>query len=119
MPETTAAALAPPSGLSLAGPRRLLELIGNTPLVDLSDMTGRPEVRLLAKAELANPGGSVKDRAALAIIVDAERRGLFAGGRRLLDSTSGNTGIAYAMIGAVRRIPVTLCMPANASPERR
>jgi cysteine synthase B len=119
MPETTAAALASPPGLSLGGPLRVLDLIGNTPLIDLSGMSGRPEVRLLAKAELANPGGSVKDRAALAIIADAERRGLFAGGRRLLDSTSGNTGIAYAMIAAVRRIPVTLCMPANASPERR
>jgi S-sulfo-L-cysteine synthase (O-acetyl-L-serine-dependent) len=122
MPETSTAALAPPSGQRLAGPLRVLELIGNTPLLDLSDLTGRPEVRLLAKAELANPGGSVKDRAALAIIADAERRGLLggaAGGRRLLDSTSGNTGIAYAMIGAVRRIPVTLCMPENASPERR
>lgn len=103
----------------LAGPRRVLELIGDTPLIDLSDLTGRPEVRLLAKAELANPGGSVKDRPALAIILDAERRGLFAGGRRLLDATSGNTGIAYAMIGAIHRIPVTLCVPENASPERR
>jgi cysteine synthase B len=113
---TLSAASAPPQ---LAGPRRVLELIGNTPLIDLSELTGRPEVRLLAKAELANPGGSVKDRPALAIILDAERRGLFADGRRLLDSTSGNTGIAYAMIGAIRRIPVTLCMPENASPERR
>jgi cysteine synthase B len=100
------------------GARQVLELIGNTPLVDLSALSGRQEVRLLAKAELFNPGGSVKDRPALAIVLDAERRGLLAG-RRLLDATSGNTGIAYAMIGAVRRIPVTLCMPENASPERR
>ena len=106
-------------GAARDGTRRLLELIGNTPLIDLSELTGRVEVRLLAKGELFNPGGSVKDRAALAIILDAERRGLFAGGRRLLDSTSGNTGIAYAMIAAVRRIPVTLCMPENASPERQ
>jgi cysteine synthase B len=125
MPDTTTVALAPAPTPVLAGPRRVLELIGGTPLIDLSEMTGRPEVRLLAKAELANPGGSVKDRAALAIILDAERRGLFgapgpgAAGRRLLDATSGNTGIAYAMVGAVRRIPVTLCMPENASPERR
>ncbi len=125
MPETSIVALAPPPGWSLAGPRRVLELIGNTPLVDLSELAGRSGVRLLAKAEQANPGGSVKDRAALAIILDAERRGRFAApgpgaaGRRLLDATSGNTGIAYAMIGAVRRIPVTLCMPENASPERR
>ncbi len=125
MPETSTVSLAPPRGSDLAGPRRVLELIGNTPLIDLSEMTGRPEVRLLAKAEHANPGGSVKDRPALAIILDAERRGLFAApapgadARRLLDATSGNTGIAYAMIGAIRRIPVTLCMPENASPERR
>jgi cysteine synthase B len=140
MPETATAALAPQqlAASPQTGPRRVLELIGNTPLIDLSDLTGRPEVRLLAKAELANPGGSVKDRAALAIIEDAVRRGLLssggaasigaagsgaaaggAAGRRLLDATSGNTGIAYAMIGAVRRIGVTLCMPENASPERR
>jgi cysteine synthase B len=125
MPDSPTATLAPSPDLALAGPRRVLELIGNTPLVDLSELTGRPEVRLLAKAEHANPGGSVKDRAALAIVLDAERRGSFrapgpgTGGRRLLDATSGNTGIAYAMIGAVRRIPVTLCMPENVSPERR
>jgi cysteine synthase B len=97
----------------------LLEMIGNTPMLDLSDLTGRTGVRLLAKAELANPGGSVKDRPALAMILDAQRRGLFEGGRRLLDATSGNTGIAYAMIGAALGIPVTLCMPDSASPERK
>lgn len=100
-------------------PVDLLDLIGNTPLIDLSRLTGRPEVRLYAKAESANPGGSVKDRPALSMVLDAERRGLFAGGRRLLDATSGNTGIAYAMIGAAKGIPVTLCMPENASPERK
>jgi cysteine synthase B len=112
----------PPSAGRDTGARTLLELIGNTPLIDLSALVGRPGVRLLAKGELFNPGGSVKDRPALAIILDAERRGLFgppAARRRLLDATSGNTGIAYAMIGAVRGIPVTLCMPENASPERR
>jgi cysteine synthase B len=100
-------------------PVRLLELVGNTPLIDLSRLTGRDEVRLFAKAEFANPGGSVKDRPALAMVLDAERRGLFAGGRRLLDATSGNTGIAYAMIGAAMGIPVTLCLPDSASPERK
>jgi len=100
-------------------PVRLLELIGNTPLIDLSALTGRPEVRLFAKAEFANPGGSVKDRPALAMVLDAERRGLFAEGRRLLDATSGNTGIAYAMIGAAMGIPVTLALPDSASPERK
>ncbi|HVT59074.1 MAG TPA: cysteine synthase family protein [Thermoanaerobaculia bacterium] len=118
-PTDSSPALASVSGPGLAGPRELLELIGNTPLIDLSQLTGRPRVRLYAKAEHANPGGSVKDRPALAMVLDAERRGLFAGGRRILDATSGNTGIAYAMIGAARHIPVTLCMPGNVSPERR
>jgi cysteine synthase B len=104
---------------ALRAPIGLLELIGNTPLLDLSALTGKARVRLFAKAELANPGGSVKDRPALAMILDAERRGLFEGGRRLLDATSGNTGIAYAMIGAARRIPLTLCLPGSASPERK
>jgi S-sulfo-L-cysteine synthase (O-acetyl-L-serine-dependent) len=102
-----------------SGPKRLLELIGNTPLIDLSGLTGKPAVKLYAKAEFANPGGSVKDRPALAMIEDAGRRGLWACGRRLLDATSGNTGIAYAMIGAARGIPVTLCLPGSASPERK
>ncbi|MEP7012357.1 MAG: cysteine synthase family protein [Acidobacteriota bacterium] len=96
-----------------------LSRIGNTPLFDLSRLVGRSGVSLYAKAELCNPGGSVKDRPALAMIEAAERRGLFAGGRRLLDATSGNTGIAYAMIGAARGIPVTLCLPDSASPERK
>jgi cysteine synthase B len=104
---------------ALRPPVHLLELIGNTPLLDLSQLTGKPAVRLFAKAELANPGGSVKDRPALAMILDAERHGLFAGGRRLLDATSGNTGIAYAMIGAAKGIPVTLCLPDSASVERK
>ena len=96
-----------------------LELIGNTPLIDLSALTGRSEVKLYGKAEHANPGGSVKDRPALAMMMEAERRGLFAAGRRVLDATSGNTGIAYAMIGAARGIPVTLCLPDSASIERK
>ncbi|HWM93769.1 MAG TPA: cysteine synthase family protein [Thermoanaerobaculia bacterium] len=104
---------------ALRRPLRLLELIGNTPMLDLSALVDRPGVRLLAKAEFANPGGSVKDRPALAMVFDAQRRGLFAGGRRLLDSTSGNTGIAYAMVGAAMGIPVTLCLPDSASPERK
>src|SRR4029077_20277385 len=95
------------------------DLIGNTPLLDLSHLTGRPRVRLYAKAEFANPGGSVKDRPALALVMAAERRGLFAGGRRILDATSGNTGIAYAMLGAALGIGVTLCLPDNASVERK
>jgi cysteine synthase B len=117
--EMTSPPLSLSPSASLRPPQRPVELIGNTPLVDLSPLTGNPEVRLYAKAEFANPGGSVKDRPALGIIEDAERQGLFASGRRLLDSTSGNTGIAYAMIGAARGIPVTLCLPDSASPERK
>lgn len=104
----------------------LLERIGNTPLVRLATLTENlPGVQLLGKAEWANPGGSVKDRAASAIVLDAERRGLLQfhqrsrGGRGLLDATSGNTGIAYAMLGAALGFPVTLCMPSNVSPERK
>ena len=104
----------------------LLERIGNTPLVRLASLTEHlPGIQLLGKAEWANPGGSVKDRAASAIVLDAERRGLLhfhqrAGERRgLLDATSGNTGIAYAMLGAALGFPVTLAMPSNVSPERK
>jgi S-sulfo-L-cysteine synthase (O-acetyl-L-serine-dependent) len=111
-------ATAPP----LAAPPRFggqLERVGGTPLLDLSALAGRPGVEVYAKAEFANPGGSVKDRPALAMVDDAERRGLLTPGKRILDATSGNTGIALAMIGAARGYPVTLCLPANASPERR
>jgi cysteine synthase B len=120
MRTTTPLAVESPSSIEDRGrPVGLIELIGITPLIDLSELTGKPEVKLYGKAELANPGGSVKDRPALAMILDAERRGLFAAGRRLLDATSGNTGIAYAMIGAARGIPVTLCLPDSASVERK
>jgi S-sulfo-L-cysteine synthase (O-acetyl-L-serine-dependent) len=105
----------------VASPRTVLELIGNTPLIDLSSLVESPDVHLYAKAEFANPGGSVKDRAALAMVRDAEARGLLqpGGPRRILDSTSGNTGIALAMIGAAMGYGVTLCLPDNASPERK
>jgi S-sulfo-L-cysteine synthase (O-acetyl-L-serine-dependent) len=98
----------------------LPERIGNTPLIRL-DHTARlcPGVMLLAKAEWANPGGSVKDRAAAAIIRDARARGLLTPGKTLLDATSGNTGIAYAMLGAALGFPVHLAMPASVSPERK
>lgn len=105
--------------MTLRPPVSWLDLIGNTPMVDLSALAGRPGVEVYAKAELFNPGGSVKDRPALAMVRDARERGLFDGGRRLLDATSGNTGIAYAMIGAALGIPVTLCLPESASPERK
>jgi cysteine synthase B len=98
----------------------LLDRIGNTPLLRFERLTaGLPGVQILGKAEWTNPGGSVKDRAAAAIVLEAERRGLLGGGQRLLDATSGNTGIAYAMLGAARGFGVTLCMPSNVSPERK
>jgi cysteine synthase B len=97
-----------------------LDRVGNTPLLRLERIvSGLPDVTILGKAEWYNPGGSVKDRAASNIIAEALRQGKLAPGKILLDSTSGNTGIAYAMIGAARGIPVTLCMPENVSPERK
>jgi cysteine synthase B len=102
----------PESGLEAA--------VGNTPLVRLRRVTAglAPGVRVYAKAEWFNPGGSIKDRPALNILRAALADGAFEGGRRLLDSTSGNMGIAYATFGAALGIPVTLAVPANASPER-
>ena len=98
----------------------LLERIGNTPMLRLEELTtDMPGVQILGKAEWANPGGSVKDRAASAIVADAMRRGLLHKNQGLLDATSGNTGIAYAMLGAALGFPVTLCMPSNVSPERK
>ena len=91
--------------------------VGNTPLLPLSELSSR--VPVYAKAEWFNPGGSVKDRPALNIIQAALAAGDLAAGRRLLDSTSGNMGIAYATLGAAFDIPVTLVIPANASPERQ
>ncbi len=98
----------------------MLERIGNTPLIRLERIAqGLPGIELLAKAEWFNPGGSVKDRAASNIVREAVRSGKLVAGKRLLDSTSGNTGIAYAMIGAALDFRVTLCMPANVSVERK
>lgn len=98
----------------------ILERIGNTPLVRLERLSAHlPGVQILGKAEWTNPGGSVKDRAASAIVTDAQRRGLLTASRGLLDATSGNTGIAYAMLGAALDFPVILCMPSNVSPERK
>ncbi|MGB8849490.1 MAG: cysteine synthase family protein [Candidatus Acidiferrales bacterium] len=98
----------------------LLDCIGNTPPLQLRRV-GREfrGVEFHAKAEWFNPGGSVKDRAALRMILDGERRGALSAGKTILDSTSGNTGIAYAMIGAARGYRVKLCLPANASLERK
>jgi len=98
----------------------LLERIGNTPLLRFDSLTTHlPGVTLLGKAEWHNPGGSVKDRAAASIVAEGRRSGKFVAGKTLLDATSGNTGIAYAMLGAAEGFPVTLCMPQNVSAERK
>ena len=94
--------------------------VGNTPLLPLRRVTSSlpRSIQIFAKAEWFNPGGSVKDRPALNIIRTAIANGDLTSGKRLLDSTSGNMGISYATFGAALGIPVTLCVPANASPER-
>lgn len=99
----------------------LLRRIGRTPLLELRRVSAHlpPTVRVLAKAEFLNPGGSVKDRPALAMVREGLRTGALGAGQTLLDATSGNTGIAYAMIGAALQFPVALTLPANASPERK
>lgn len=99
----------------------ILSLVGNTPLLRLSrvDSSLPAGVEVYAKAEWYNPGGSVKDRPALWMIRDGERRGLLRPGMRIADATSGNTGIAYATIGAALGYGVTLALPQNASPERK
>ena len=99
----------------------LLENVGGTPLLRLPRVARGlpPGVELYAKAEHLNPGGSVKDRAALAMILEGERAGLLTAEKVILDATSGNTGIAYAMIGAARGYRVRLCLPRNASVERK
>jgi cysteine synthase B len=98
----------------------VLAQIGNTPLLPLDTLTRNlPSVKLLGKAEWHNPGGSVKDRTAASIVDAARRTGKLGPGKILLDSTSGNTGIAYAMLGAALGFPVTLCVPENVSPERK
>lgn len=100
--------------------KNLESQIGNTPLIGFRHITAHlPEnIAIYAKAEWTNPGGSVKDRAAANIIREAERSGKLTPGKTILDSTSGNTGIAYAMLGAAKGYPVKLFVPANASPER-
>ena len=95
--------------------------IGNTPLLRLQRLTKdlRNGVEVFAKAEHLNPGGSVKDRPALAMILEGEASGRLRPGMTILDATSGNTGIAYAMIGAARGYPVTICLPRNANLQRK
>jgi S-sulfo-L-cysteine synthase (O-acetyl-L-serine-dependent) len=104
-------------GIVTAG---ITRLIGNTPLLRIR-MFERdfPHVEVYAKAEWFNPGGSVKDRAALSMIEDGERRGALTHEKTIIDSTSGNTGIAYALVGAAKGYRVKLVMPANVSAERK
>ena len=112
----------PPSTLNTADRlgTSVLDLIGRTPLVRLQRFEREtPGVELWAKAEWQNPGGSVKDRAAARMILDGEVSGALTPDRIILDATSGNTGIAYAMVGAARGYRVKLCLPDNASPERK
>ena len=98
----------------------LVDKIGNTPLLALDRVSAEfPNIQILGKAEWFNPGGSVKDRAAYSMIRDGERRGALRPGKIILDATSGNTGIAYAMIGAALGYRVKLCLPSSASPERK
>jgi len=97
----------------------IVDAIGHTPLVGIQSLSPNPDVRLFAKLEGANPTGSVKDRIADALIDDLEARGLLGPGKILLESTSGNTGIALAMVARRRGYPVTLVMADNVSPERR
>jgi len=100
--------------------QRNLDRIGNTPLLRLERLTrDLPGVQILGKAEWLNPGGSVKDRAAANMVNQGRSGGRFSPGKVLLDATSGNTGIAFAMIGAAEGFPVTLCMPENVSGERK
>ncbi len=98
----------------------VLELIGHTPLIRLTQFEREcPGVELYAKAEWHNPGGSVKDRAAARMILEGERSGRLRHGLTITDATSGNTGIAYSMIGAAKGYQVKLFLPENASPERK
>src|ERR1041385_2738540 len=98
----------------------ILDLIGRTPLIRLRQIEKScPGVEIYAKAEWQNPGGSVKDRAAARMISEGEQSGKLTKDKTILDATSGNTGIAYAMIGAAKGYKVQLCVPENASPERK
>lgn len=114
-PRTVAAARAP-----VQDSHFILDSIGETPLIRLNRVTAEvPNVEIYAKAEFLNPGGSVKDRPALSMIRDGEETGKLVPGKTIVDATSGNTGIAYAMIGAAKGYKVKLFLPANASPERK
>lgn len=108
-----------PTGTLRTNQSALLCSIGNTPLVQITQVFQSEKIRIFAKCEWFNPGGSVKDRAAANIISEAEKSGRLSPGKIILDATSGNTGIAFAMIGAMKGYPVELALPENASPERK
>jgi cysteine synthase len=97
----------------------VLELIGNTPIVDISALSPNPDVRILAKLEGQNPGGSIKDRIAWRMVQEAEADGTLTAGRTIIEPSSGNTGIALAMIARTRGYPIKVVMPENVSTERR
>ena len=97
----------------------MIELVGNTPLVELKVLNQNPRVKVFGKLEGQNPGGSVKDRAALNMITKAMERGDLSEGKQIVEATSGNTGIALAMIAALKQIPITLIMPESATEERK
>ena len=111
---TTTASSSSGSGTSV------IDLVGETPLIRLRRIERAvPGVELYAKAEWQNPGGSVKDRPALRMVQEGIQSGQLVAGKVILDATSGNTGIAYAMIGAAMGFKVTLCVPENVTPERK
>ena len=97
----------------------VLDLIGNTPLVDVSALSPNPDVRILAKLESQNPAGSVKDRIAAKMIEEAEADGTLTPGRTIIEPSSGNTGIAMAMIAQLKGYPIKIVLPENVSVERR
>jgi len=96
-----------------------LDLVGNTPMVDVSELSPNPDVRIIAKIESQNPAGSVKDRIAKAMIADAESDGTLRPGKTIIEPSSGNTGIALAMIARMKGYPIKIVLPTNVSPERR
>ena len=97
----------------------VLDLIGNTPVVDVSNLSPNPRVKLMAKLEGQNPFGSVKDRIAKSMIETAIKEGVLTPGQRIMEPSSGNTGIALAAIAAVKGNPITILMPESVSIERR
>ena len=97
----------------------ILDLVGNTPMVDISALSPNPRVAIVAKLEGWNPGGSVKDRAAKAMVEEAEKDGALRPGQQIIESSSGNTGIALAMISKVKGYPLKIVLPGNVSVERR